>query len=231
MCTVVLRVDSGDTGDPVRILALRDEFEDREFDEPDTWWPDQPDVVGGRDRRAGGTWCASDVTSGVTALLVNRIERFAGTPSRGLLPLAALARGENWMDAVDHRTMAGFNLILAGPSGVVVWVWDAVELRRTDLGAGTHLVTSRGIDADDAKTVRFAPAFDGSPVGQWRDVVGRCTPDSAESALVVRRDHEGRTYATVFGQSIDAAPGRLTVTHTRTPWRAESWREQTWHRC
>ena len=35
---------------PVQILALRDELLSRAFDPPGQWWPEQPAVVGGRDR-------------------------------------------------------------------------------------------------------------------------------------------------------------------------------------
>ncbi|MEO9139244.1 MAG: NRDE family protein [Jatrophihabitans sp.] len=222
MCTVVCRHSPGD---PVEILALRDEFVARAFDGPGAWWPDQPSVIGGRDRTAGGSWCVSDLDSGLTALLVNRIERFEGTPSRGLLPLAAVAHRDGWTEHVDHTGMASFNLMLAGPDGVTVWVWDAVDLRRVDLDAGTHMITSRGVDADDAKTQRFAPQFER---GKWIDVVTACEPSSAEGSLVVRHEHEGRTYATVFGQLITATPGALRIAHTRTPWQAGTWVEQTW---
>lgn len=222
MCTVVCRCEPGE---PVRILALRDEFVARDFDDPGTWWPDQPTVVGGRDRVAGGSWCVSDAESGVTALLVNRVERFEGAPSRGLLPLAALASAADWTSAVDHRGMASFNLALAGPGGIVVWVWDASELRRLELSPGLHMITSRGVDSEDAKTSRFAPLFAQTP---WLDVVTACTPSAEDSALVVRREYAGRTYATVFGQLITAAPGDLQIAHSRTPWRAGSWVEQSW---
>lgn len=222
MCTVVCRVEPGEQ---VRILALRDEFVDREFDGPGAWWPDQPSVIGGRDRLAGGSWCVSDVASGYTALLLNRIERFTGTPSRGLLPLAAVALGADWTGALEHRGMAGFNLVLAGPSSVVVWVWDAQSLRRLDLVAGTHLITSRGVDSDDAKTERFAPLF---AAGSWLDVVTSRDPSPDAGALVVRREHEGRTYATVFGQLITAQRGALRIAHSRTPWQRDTWQDETW---
>lgn len=223
MCTVVCRWIPGE---PLRILALRDEFAAREFDGPGAWWPDQPSVIGGRDRLAGGSWCVSDIASGATALLVNRIERLDGTPSRGLLPLAAVALGAGWADALDHRGMAGFNLVVAGPSGVATWVWDAQSLRRFELGPGTHMITSRGVDSDDAKTERFAPLFGaGDP---WVDVVTSCEPSADDGALVVRREHEGRTYATVFGQLITAQPGALRIEHSRTPWRDGSWVDASW---
>src|ERR1700710_291859 len=65
MCTVVVRWSEGE---PVQVLALRDELVGREFDDPGEWWPGLPGVIGGRDRSAGGTWCAVDVDRGVTAL-------------------------------------------------------------------------------------------------------------------------------------------------------------------
>ena len=69
MCTVVVRWSPGQ---PTQILALRDELTSRDFDDPGRWWPETPDVVGGRDRAAGGTWCASRVSTGTTALVLNR---------------------------------------------------------------------------------------------------------------------------------------------------------------
>ena len=72
MCTVVTRWAADE---PLRILAVRDELVSRDFDDPDAWWPEQPGVIGGRDRQAGGSWCVTDVATGVTALVLNRIER------------------------------------------------------------------------------------------------------------------------------------------------------------
>jgi uncharacterized protein with NRDE domain len=217
VCTVVTRFEPGR---PLRILALRDEFVGRDFDEPGAWWPDQPSVVGGRDRLAGGTWCASDVATGMTALLLNRIERRAGTPSRGVLPLAALAHGDVWPDVVDHRGMASFNLVLAGPDGVTAWIWDAAELRRQDLAAGTHMVTSGGVDAPDAKTQAYAARF---AAEEWHGIVASTQPEPTPGALVVRVPVEHQVFATVFGQLLTATPGSLDVEWSRTPWQARTW--------
>ena len=225
MCTVVCDWQSGA---PIRILALRDEFVSRDFDGPEAWWPDQPDVIGGRDRLAGGSWCVSDVATGATALLVNRIERMDGTPSRGLLPLAAVrayANGTDWTSAVDHTAMASFNLVLATPEGVLVWVWDATALEERKLGPGQHMITSSGIDADNPKTTGFAPRFAAEP---WLEVVTSCEPSDEPGALVVRHVHDGKVYATVFGQLITSAPGSLDVAHSRTPWVPGSWTERRW---
>jgi uncharacterized protein with NRDE domain len=224
MCTVVTRWVPDE---PVRILAIRDEFVSRDFDPPGAWWPDQPGIVGGRDRLAGGTWCASDVESGATTLVLNRIERHTGTPSRGVLPLAAVAAGTSWPDRVDHREMASFTLVLAGPADVTAWTWDAAEVRRIDLPAGTHVFTSRGLDSDDEKAERWAPQFASRP---WLEIVTEHPPTNDRTALIVEHPFETDTYATVFGQLITASPGDLRISHSRTPWLSDTWVDERWPR-
>jgi uncharacterized protein with NRDE domain len=222
MCTVVTRWTAGE---PVRILAIRDEFVSRDFDPPGAWWPDQPSVIGGRDRRAGGSWCVSDVTTGVTALVLNRIERHVGTPSRGVLPLAAVAAGTHWPDDLDHRQMASFTLVLAAPDGVTAWSWDATELTRHDLEPGTHVFTSRGVDAGDEKAGRLAKEF---AEQDWLDVVTERPPADDRTALIVRHEFETDAYATVFGQLITAVPDELRIVHSRSPWEADTWVDEHW---
>ena len=222
MCTVVTRWTPGE---PVRILAIRDEFTARAFDPPGEWWPAAPGVIGGRDQRAGGSWCVTDVASGVTALVLNRRERQTGAPSRGVLPLAAVSAGPEWPERVEYHEMAAFNLVLATPAGVTAWTWDTTRLRKVDLAAGLHLVTSSGVDTDDPKTTAFAPRF---AAEDWLDVVGSRRPSPEVGALVVRHEVGSEVYATVFGQLITATPGALTIRHSRTPWQRDSWTEQRW---
>lgn len=222
MCTVVTRWAPGE---PVRILAIRDEFVSRDFDPPGEWWPSAPGVVGGRDQRAGGSWCVTDVAAGVTALVLNRRERQTGTPSRGVLPIAAVAAGAEWPERVAYAGMASFNLVLAGPDGVAAWTWDTERLRRIDLAAGLHVFTSSGVDSDDEKTVAFAPRF---AEEDWLDVVGSCEPSDEIGALVVRHQVNDDVYATVFGQLLTVAPGVLTVQQSRTPWQRATWTDHRW---
>jgi Transport and Golgi organisation 2 len=224
VCTVVTRWEDGA---PLRILAIRDEFVSRDFDPPGAWWPDQPSVIGGRDRLAGGSWCVSDIDTGVTALVLNRTERHTGTPSRGVLPLAAVAEGTRWPEQVDHKQMASFTLVLAGPDGVTAWTWDAKDLIQQTLDAGTHVFTSRGLDIGEEKAARLAPKFATRP---WKEVVTERPPTDDRTALIVRHPFETDTYATVFGQLITATPGRLRVEHSRTPWDAPTWTEESWPR-
>jgi len=222
VCTVVVRWAAGE---PTHILALRDESTAREFDDPDRWWPDRPDVVGGRDRSAGGTWCANRIATGATAMVLNRPpKRVAdpGAPSRGVLPLLGATHESAWTDHVDVAGMASFALVLATPARLTIWEYDGAELTSTDLGGGTHMVTSGG--AEDGKAERYLSQFEaaGFPAG-WREIAEAETPHDDPGSLVVRHETETFVYATVFGQLIDAAPGRLHVDYSRTPWITGSW--------
>lgn len=223
VCTVVVRWAPQQ---PVRLLALRDELTSRAFDEPAEHWPDQPGVVGGRDRTAGGTWCASDIASGATALVLNRPQkRYAeeGAPSRGVLPLLALRHGAGWPDHLTVRGMASFALVLATPALLRVWVFDGEALSSGDLGQGTHMVTSGG--QEDGKAARFLADF---AADGWRDVLRGQTPQDDPTALVVRHEQDDLVFATVFGQLIESAPGRLHLEHSRKPWTDEGWSVQDW---
>ena len=224
MCTVVTRWAEGA---PVQVLAIRDEFVSRGFDVPDEWWPEQPTVVGGRDRLAGGSWCVTDVATGATALVLNRVEKHTGTPSRGVLPLAAVAAGASWTERVDHADMASFTLVLADVHGVSAWIWDATQLRRVDLEPGTHVFTSRAIDTGDEKAELLHPQFVDRP---WLEVATERPPADDRTALIVRHEFETDVYATVFGQLITAAPRDLRIRYSRTPWDPGSWAEDRWPR-
>jgi hypothetical protein len=233
VCTVVFRWQPDDEV-PVRILALRDELASRAFDEPDEWWPDSVGVVGGRDRTAGGSWCVSEVASGTTAVVLNRPERRQGepgAPSRGVLPLLAVAVGEHWADEIDIAPMAGFNLGLITPASLQWWSFDGTALEHEVLDPGTWMLTPRGRRTDpiDARLV------DARVPADWIDVV-RHTPPSADpsAGIVVQTDVQTAagddSYETVFGQVITARPGALRLDYlsrvARDP--AGAWTTRTW---
>jgi hypothetical protein len=121
--------------------------------------------------------------------------------------------------------MASFTLVLAAPSGVTAWTWDARALRQAELVPGTHVFTSRAIDSGDEKAERLLPVFASR---DWIDVVTEQQPTDDRTALIVQHAFETDTYATVFGQLITAAPGQLRVAYSRTPWLAASWTERRW---
>ena len=222
MCTVVFQREPRARS---RILAVRDEFISRKFDDPGAWWPTQAGVVGGRDALSGGTWCVTDVPTGRTAVVLNRVGRQTGQPSRGLLPLAALTGGRSWAEHLDHRQMAGFTLILDTPEGATAWSWDTNKFSRLDLSDGIHLVTAAGVDEVDAKSLHYRPRF--ASELDWSSVVRAERYKDDLDALVVRHQMRSETYATVFVQSISALPGELVIEHTRHPqeprWTRDEW--------
>ena len=210
------------------MLALRDEIVSRAFDPPGAWWPDQPDTIGGRDRHAGGSWCVSDVATGVTAVVLNRPERQSaavGAPSRGVLPIVAIRERENWPASVDTAPMAGFNLVLASPQSLLWWSFDGQELRRHSLSEGTHLFTPDGLQSAPtdqrlatggaAISKLGAAAIQRASTEQlwdgWLAAVRDCVPTADRSGLVVRRPIGDDSYETVFGQFIAAWPGLLRL--------------------
>ena len=116
MCLVVLAYKQ-DTDHPLVVLGNRDEFHARPTRDAD-WWPDKPDVVGGRDLQAGGTWLALH-RNGRFATVTNyrdaHLER-SGLRSRGHLVtdfLESELSPKDYLTRVDGSAYAGFNLLVA----------------------------------------------------------------------------------------------------------------------
>jgi hypothetical protein len=84
------------------------------------------------------------------------------------------------------------------------------------------MFTSGG--AEDGKAERYLDDFEGSdfPDG-WRALVAGATPTDDPAALVVRHEIEDFVFATVFGQLIEARPGRLHLEYSRQPWTSGPW--------
>jgi transport and Golgi organization protein 2 len=229
VCTVVIHRSKGR---PVRILALRDELTGREFDDPGQWWPALPDVVGGRDAVAGGTWCATRVDTGTTALVLNRPQKreaAVGAASRGVLPLLGVAHGANWVGHVETDGMASFLLVLATAERLVTWDFDGIALREEQHGPGTVMVTSGG--PEDLKAERYLSRFaDAGDRDGWLQLVRSAPPADDPGALVVRHERDGQVFATVFGQLLEAEPGRLRLEYSRQPWTAAPWTTLTVNR-
>ena len=90
MCTVVLALRPQSPW-PVLLAANRDEMAHRPALPPGRHWDDRPDVVGGLDVEAGGSWLALK-DSGVVAAVLNRRGTLGPEPgrrSRGELVLEA----------------------------------------------------------------------------------------------------------------------------------------------
>lgn len=146
MCLVVLAIEQSPQY-PLILAGNRDEFHGRPTSIAD-WWPDKPDVVGGRDLQAGGTWLA-----------LHRDGRFATvTNYRDAEPVSAKLRsrghlvtefllGEqaplDYLAAIDGSSYAGFNLIV-GDANKVAYLSnrgaEACELRAGLYGLSNALL-------------------------------------------------------------------------------------------
>jgi len=165
MCTVVIRVpDAG--GDPVRVLAVRDEDPGRPWRPLGAWWPDRPGVRGVMDELAGGAWLAADDTT--LAVLLNRAGGADGPviTSRGALVLDTVAGHP----LPDPLTTLGLNLLRVDAHGARATSWEGGSPRVVDLAPGTHMIAHD--DLDDPATARVAAwldAFAAAPTDESQD--------------------------------------------------------------
>jgi hypothetical protein len=177
VCTVITLQRPGHAW-PLLLAANRDERLDRAWDSPGAHWPDQPDVVAGRDRLGGGTWMAVNA-AGVVATVLNRpgsLGPAAGKLSRGELPLMALAQGSAAeaaaaMTALDGSDYRSFNMVIADRDAVwfVRNLGDGRPAARL-LTPGLHMVTAH--DPDDLSSPRVArhlPRFAAAPIPEPPD--------------------------------------------------------------
>ena len=80
MCTAILRIDPGA---PLLLAGVRDELADRPWQPPGRYWPDYPELIGGRDLQAGGTWLAvAPACARRVACVLNGRGRMASAGSR-----------------------------------------------------------------------------------------------------------------------------------------------------
>jgi hypothetical protein len=238
MCTVLLRLAPAARW-PLVVAAVRDEFVDRPWDPPAAHWPDTPDLVGGRDRTAGGTWLAVRRDRPAVAALLNGVRlpvpAHGVRPSRGGLALAALA-GTARLEQDDLAGYDGFHLVLGTPTGVTVWTWDGTAVRRRELAAGNHIIVNDGVDTvDDPLVPHFAPLLaavpapgelTGDPVpawGPWLDLLaGDGLAGDDPRALLVRRTVLDQTYgsssAALVALSADSVRFDFTATPAQPSW-------------
>ena len=174
MCTVVV-LHRPEHPWPLLLAANRDELAQRPWRAPARHWRLQPDVIGGLDVTAGGTWLARS-DRGVIAAVLNRINTLGPAPgrrSRGELPLLALAEagaGEAAaaIGAIDPLAWRPFNMLLADARRAY-WIraTDGGEagggpaaIRVEALPPGLSMITA--YDRDDPRSPRirrYLPRF------------------------------------------------------------------------
>lgn len=140
------------------IAANRDEFYKRST-APAAFWNDRPQVLGGRDLEAGGTWMGV-TTAGRLSLITNYRDISnirADAPSRGQL-VSDFLEGEldpqRYLAGVEQRGKAynGFNL-LAG-SGDELWYLSNYRRGVEKLAPGYYGLSNHLLDTPWPKVVR-----------------------------------------------------------------------------
>lgn len=132
---------------PLVVAANRDEFHARPTAQAGRW-PAAPQVIGGRDLEAGGTWLGM-TEGGRFAAVTNVREPGAATGkrSRGHLPrdflLADMSAGE-YAQEIANEDFAGFNLLLADGKELVYC--SNREAKPRTLAPGIYGISNHRLD-------------------------------------------------------------------------------------
>jgi uncharacterized protein with NRDE domain len=160
MCLVVLAFKQS-AEFPLIVLGNRDEFHSRPTRDAN-WWADMPDLVGGRDLQAGGTWLALH-RNGRFATVTNFRDakrEHPGLRSRGHL-VTEFLRGDlapmTYLRAISGDDYAGFNLLVADRNEVAYLSNRDGGLR--ELSAGIYGLSNAILDSPWDKVVRSKAAL------------------------------------------------------------------------
>jgi Transport and Golgi organisation 2 len=244
MCTLVILRRPGDRW-PVLIGANRDEMIDRPWRPPGRHWPDRPEVIGGLDLLAGGSWLGIN-DWGVVAAVLNRHGSLGPEPgrrSRGELVLEALdhadaAAAAEALTHLDPQAYRTFNLIIADErNGFWLRHAGAARIEVRLLEEGVSMIAAG--DMNDLGTRRIAlalPAFrawpapdpDGDDWSAWEALLGstRAPRDaSATAAMRFRTDGYGTVSSALIAVPALGKPARKPIFRFAgwlpevTPWR------------
>jgi uncharacterized protein with NRDE domain len=173
MC-LVLVAWRGSKEYPCVIAANRDELHSRPT-APAHWWQSEPQILGGRDLSAGGTWLGM-TRSGRFAALTNYRDpeqRRVGTPSRGTLVTSILKSSAGIAEALRHLREVGgdyngFNLIFS--DGERLAIYESMpgtgrELAPGIYGLSNHLLDTPWPKVQHAKSRLSAALADLSDTG------------------------------------------------------------------
>ena len=148
---------------PLAVAANRDEWRDRPA-EPAHWWPDHPDLLAGRDLKAGGTWMGVTRDGRFAAVTNFRdpSDRRSTARSRGGLvtefllasesPPAYLAR-----IAAQAAEYNAFNLVVG--DGASLWYFGSREGGARPIAPGVHGLSNHVLDEPWPKVVNGCAAM------------------------------------------------------------------------
>lgn len=193
MCLISFAWQPG-TPTPLRLMGNRDEFYARPT-APLGEWQDSPDIIGGRDLEAGGSWLAAK-RGGVVAALTNvrdlQLSVPTGAPSRGELVANALQSDdiEGWLTALNEGEAlryAGFNLLVATPQRLWHLHRGRDRLALSEVSPGVHGLSNADLNSPWPKLLQVRDALEQSllPVGTlqtWPSAVQRAMQNPQQAA-------------------------------------------------
>ncbi|MBL8429748.1 MAG: NRDE family protein [Dechloromonas sp.] len=214
---------------PLVVAANRDEFYARPT-APLGRWPDAPEVIGGLDLEAGGTWLGITESGRFAAVTNVREPGMAkGAQSRGALTRGFLTGGlsaEKYAGQIDGAQYSGFNLLLCDGNTLVYC--SNRDGKPRPLAPGIYGLSNHLLDSPWPKLVaareRFAEALPSLPdtsaffelLAEQAIVTDEKLPSTGVpiewerllSAIFVKSESYGTRAATLAWQ--DAA-GKITV--------------------
>jgi uncharacterized protein with NRDE domain len=150
MC-LVLVVWRADARYPCLVAANRDEFHARPTARAD-WWPTHPQILGGRDLEAGGTWLGLTRAGRFAALTNYRDPKRCPkqAPSRGALVTSILESGAGVAECLTYlagvaANYNGFNLIFS--DGQKLGIYESVARSGRELGPGIYGLSNHLLDS------------------------------------------------------------------------------------
>ena len=164
MCLVLIAVGQHSKY-PLIILSNRDEFYNRHSISAD-FWPDCPEIYGGRDRIHSGTWLGVHKTGycGLVTNYRNPAARQTNQKSRGLLVSEFLKHAPNiqaqaYLESLKNSSNLynGFNLIVKDESDLLHY--SNVSQTITKLHAGIYSVSNHLLDTPWPKVLRAKQLF------------------------------------------------------------------------
>jgi uncharacterized protein with NRDE domain len=161
MCLVLIGLDAH-ADYPLVVAANRDESHHRAA-QGVHWWSDRPDIAGGRDALAGGTWMAVRADGRWAAVLNDaRVARPPGAPSRGELVPEFLDAADPAaaVNAIHARASAYAGFHFVGLEGARGWCTSRALSEPRSLPAGVHGLDNDGLDSGGARLEHARARFE-----------------------------------------------------------------------
>jgi uncharacterized protein with NRDE domain len=172
MCLIILSWRTR-TDFPLILAANRDEFYDRPS-LPADFWPDHPDILGGRDLKEGGTWLGITRKGRIAALTNYRdpLSVRANAPSRGWLVRDFLTGDDRPGDYLERLQKEaprynGFSVLLGDDSGLYYFS-NRGGGGVTPLSPGIHGLSNHLLDTPWPKVGKARESFRSVVAGKSR---------------------------------------------------------------